>query len=115
PWPSTRVHISARSRCSGAARLAPGLPRHVCLRTTWCASWRTWPGPDSKLPRAADQSLPKPALLTLVLEGIFGAIFSNHAEALLEAQDWAWNTVFWGFCFALVLGVGSVRICGGGR
>lgn len=46
-------------------------------------------------------------LLTLGLEGVFGAIFSNHAEALVEAQDWAWNTVFWGFCFALVFGAGS--------
>jgi hypothetical protein len=46
-------------------------------------------------------------LLTLALEGIFGAIFSNRAIALVEAQDWAWNTVFWGFCFALVLGAGS--------
>ena len=34
-------------------------------------------------------------------------IFSNHAQALVEAQDWAWNTVFWGFCFALVFGAGS--------
>jgi hypothetical protein len=66
-----------------------------------------WSRSDSKLPWAADQSLPEPALLPLVLEGIFGAMFSNRAEALLEAQDWAWNTVFWGFCFALVLGVGS--------
>lgn len=55
-----------------------------------------WSRSDSKLPWAADQSLPEPALLPLVLEGIFGAMFSNRAEALLEAQDWAWNTVFWG-------------------
>ena len=43
----------------------------------------------------------------LVLEGIFGAVFSNHAEALVEVQDWAWSVVFWCFCFALVLGAGS--------
>jgi hypothetical protein len=46
-------------------------------------------------------------LLTLLLIAIFGGIFSNHAQALVEAQDWAWNTVFWGFCFALVFGAGS--------
>jgi hypothetical protein len=46
-------------------------------------------------------------LLTLALIAIFGGIFSNHAQALAEAQDWAWNTVFWGFCFALVFGAGS--------
>ena len=27
--------------------------------------------------------------------------------ALLEAQVWGWHTVFWGFCFALLYGVGS--------
>ena len=32
----------------------------------------------------------------------FLAILSNHADALGEARDWAWNTMFWGFCFALV-------------
>jgi hypothetical protein len=46
-------------------------------------------------------------LLTLALIRIFGAFFANHAQALVEAQDWGWNTVFWGFCFALVFGAGS--------
>ena len=41
------------------------------------------------------------------------ALLSNHADALVEAQDWAWNTMFWGVCFALVLGpAASVSVAG---
>lgn len=46
-----------------------------------------------------------PLVVVVPLDG--GAVFSNHAEALVEAQDWAWSIVFWCFCFALVLGAGS--------
>lgn len=47
------------------------------------------------------------ALLTLALRGIFQGIFADEGQALLEAQIWAWHTVFWGFCFALIFGAGS--------
>jgi len=45
--------------------------------------------------------------LTWLAIQIFGAFYSNHATALLQAQVFAWHTVFWGFCFALLFGVGS--------
>ena len=55
-----------------------------------------------------------PLVVVVPLDG--GAVFSNHAEALVEAQDWAWSIVFWCFCFALVLGAGSrIRIRGRAR
>jgi hypothetical protein len=47
------------------------------------------------------------ALLAWVAAAVFDAIYADHATALLEAQVWAWHTVFWGFCFALLYGVGS--------
>jgi predicted membrane protein len=47
------------------------------------------------------------ALLARVAAAIFDAAFADHATALLEAQVWGWHTVFWGFCFALLYGVGS--------
>lgn len=47
------------------------------------------------------------ALIGWVAASVFGAFFADHATALLEAQVWAWHTVFWGFCFALLYGVGS--------
>jgi hypothetical protein len=46
-------------------------------------------------------------ILTPILAGIFGSIFADPATALLEAQVWAWHTVFWSFCFALLYGIGS--------
>jgi hypothetical protein len=74
-----------------------------------------WSRPDSKLPWAADQSLPEPALLTLVLEGTFGAIFSNHAEALLEAQDWHGTQCSGASASPSCSGSALVRIYGGAR
>ena len=37
---------------------------------------------------------------------VFGGFYASHATALLEAQVFAWHTVFWGFCFALLFGIG---------
>ena len=45
--------------------------------------------------------------LAQVVPAIFGIFYSDHATGLLEAQIWAWHTVFWGFCFALLYGIGS--------
>jgi hypothetical protein len=47
------------------------------------------------------------ALLGWAAAAIFDAAFADHITALLEAQVWGWHTVFWGFCFALLYGVGS--------
>lgn len=47
------------------------------------------------------------ALLTLLLQAIFGGVYANHDTALLEAQVYGWHLVFWSFCFPLVWGVGS--------
>lgn len=47
------------------------------------------------------------ALIAWALIGIFDMFYDNHETALLEAQVWGWHTVFWGFCFALLYGVGS--------
>jgi hypothetical protein len=47
------------------------------------------------------------ALIAWIAAAVFDAAFADHATALLEAQVWAWHTVFWGFCFALLFGVGS--------
>jgi hypothetical protein len=44
--------------------------------------------------------------LTWLAIQVFGGFYSNHATALLEAQVYAWQTVFWGFCFALLFGIG---------
>jgi hypothetical protein len=38
---------------------------------------------------------------------IFDGVEATHDAALLETQVWAWHTVFWGFCFALLYGIGS--------
>jgi hypothetical protein len=75
-----------------------------------------WSRSDSKLPWAADQSLPEPALLTLVLEGIFGAMFSNHAEALLEQGSGAfriygvWPDMRWMVWARTVCGCGHTTV-----
>jgi hypothetical protein len=47
------------------------------------------------------------AALSILLVRIFDAFYTPHATALLEAQVFAWHTVFWGFCFALLFGIGS--------
>jgi hypothetical protein len=47
------------------------------------------------------------ALITLLLQAIFGGIYANHDTALLEAQVYGWHLVFWSFCFPLIWGVGS--------
>lgn len=47
------------------------------------------------------------AVLTAIVAAAFGAFFADSATALLEGQVWAWHTVFWGFCFALLYGAGS--------
>jgi predicted membrane protein len=46
-------------------------------------------------------------VLTWMLARIFELVFADAATALLEAQVWAWHTVFWGFCFALLYGIGA--------
>jgi hypothetical protein len=47
------------------------------------------------------------AVLAWVAATVFSLFYSDRATALLEAQVWAWHTVFWGFCFALLFGIGS--------
>lgn len=47
------------------------------------------------------------AVITLLLQAIFGAVFANNDTALLEAQVYGWHLVFWSFCFPLIWGVGS--------
>jgi hypothetical protein len=47
------------------------------------------------------------ALIAWIAAAVFSAFFADPAVALLEAQVWAWHTVFWGFCFALLYGIGS--------
>ena len=47
------------------------------------------------------------AALTVVAVTVFDALFADRAEALMEAQAWAWHTVFWSFGFALVCGAGA--------
>ncbi len=47
------------------------------------------------------------ALIGWIAASVMGLFYADHATALLEAQVWAWHTVFWGFCFALLYGVGS--------
>jgi hypothetical protein len=46
-------------------------------------------------------------LLTLLTSAVFSGIYADPATALFEAQVFAWHTVFWGFCFALLYGIGS--------
>jgi hypothetical protein len=46
-------------------------------------------------------------VLTLVPSAIFSGIYADKDTALFEAQVFAWPTVFWRFCFALLYGVGS--------
>ena len=46
-------------------------------------------------------------VLTLLAITVFSGIYADPATALFEAQVFAWHTVFWGFCFALLYGVGS--------
>src|SRR6266536_3478361 len=38
------------------------------------------------------------ALITLLLQAVYGAVFANHDTALLEAQVYGWHLVFWSFC-----------------
>lgn len=45
--------------------------------------------------------------MSLLASAIFSGIYADQATALFEAQVFAWHTVFWGFCFALLYGVGS--------
>jgi len=47
------------------------------------------------------------AVIAWIAAAVFGIFFADPAVALAEAQVWAWHTVFWGFCFALLYGVGS--------
>lgn len=47
------------------------------------------------------------AIIAWIAAVLFDTFFADHATALLEAQVWGWHTVFWGFCFALLYGVGS--------
>jgi hypothetical protein len=47
------------------------------------------------------------ALIAWIAAAVFDSFHADHAVALLEAQVWGWHTVFWGFCFALLYGVGS--------
>ena len=46
-------------------------------------------------------------VLTLLASAVFSGIYADSATALFEAQVFAWHTVFWGFCFALLYGIGS--------
>jgi hypothetical protein len=47
------------------------------------------------------------AALTVPVDAVFESLFATRAQALAEAQAWAWHTVFWSFGFALVFQVGT--------
>lgn len=39
--------------------------------------------------------------------GLLQSVYGSLATAQVEATVWAWHTLFWGFCFVLLFGVGS--------
>jgi hypothetical protein len=45
--------------------------------------------------------------LAAIAIAVLRVVYGSLATAQVEATVWAWHTLFWGFCFALLFGVGS--------